>query len=49
MILVAQNSRRNDFFDIFAHTVVISHKTVKSAKSTICDTCDENSRRYEFS
>ena len=37
-----------NFFDIFAHTVVISRKTVKSAKKTICDTCAQNSRRYEF-
>ena len=32
-------------FEIF---LVISHKTVKSAKNTICDTCAQNSRRYEF-
>ena len=37
------------FFDIFAHTVLISRKTVKSAKKTICDTCAQNSRRDEFS
>ena len=36
-------------FDIFFyHTVVISRKTLKSAKNTICDTCEKISRRYEF-
>ena len=37
------------FVKIFFHTVVIIHKTVKSAKNTICDTCAQNSRRYESS
>ena len=37
------------FLDIFAYIVVISSKTVKSAKNTICDTCAQNSWRYEFS
>ena len=32
----------------FAHTVIISRKTVKSAKNTICDTCALNFRRYEI-
>ena len=36
------------FFKFFAHTVVISRKTVKSAKNTICDICAHNSWRYEF-
>ena len=36
------------FSDIFAHTVVISRKTVKSGKNTFCDICAQNSRRYEF-
>ena len=35
----AQNSRRYEFCDIFAHTVLISRKTVKSAKNMIYDTC----------
>ena len=30
----AQNSWRYEFSDIFAHTVVISRKTVKSGKNT---------------
>ena len=37
-----------EFSDIFAHTVVISRKTVKSGKNTFCDNCAQNSRRYEF-
>ena len=37
------------FVNFFSHTVVIIRKTVKSAKNTICDTCAQNSRRYEFS
>ena len=32
----------------FAHTVVLGRKTVKSSSNTICDTCAQNSRRYEF-
>ena len=44
----AQNSWRYESCDNFAHTVVISRKTVKSARNTICDTCAQNSRRYEF-
>ena len=35
----AQNSWRYEFSDIFAHTVVISRKTVKSGKNTFCDIC----------
>ena len=42
-------SRRYDFSDILAHAVVISRKTVKSAKNTICDTCALNSQSYEIS
>ena len=49
MILVYRSRGVMSFFDIFAYIVVISHKTVKSAKNTICDICDENWRRYEFS
>ena len=37
------------FVKFFSHTVVIIRKTVKSAKNTTCDTCAQNSRRYEFS
>ena len=40
--ICAQNSRINEFGDIFAHTVVIGRKTVKSAKNTICDICAQN-------
>ena len=45
----AQNSRRYEFFDIFAHTVVINRKTVKSAMNTICDNRAQIPRRYDFS
>ena len=48
MIFVAQNPRRYEFSDIFAHTIVINRKTVNSAKNTFCDTCAQNSWRYEF-
>ena len=44
----AQNSRRDQFSDIFAHTVVLSRKNVKSAKNTIWDICAHNSWSYEF-
>ena len=44
----AQISRRYEFCDVFAHKVLISRKTVKSAWNTICDTYAQNSRRYEF-
>ena len=37
-----------EFRDKVAHTVVISFKTVKSAKNTIFDSCAQNSRGYEF-
>ena len=46
VILVLLNSRRYDIFKVFAHTVVISRKTVKWAGNTICDTCGLNSWRY---
>ena len=36
------------FVKFFSHTVVIIRKTVTSAKHTICDTCAQNSRRYEL-
>ena len=36
------------FFDIFAYIVVISSKTVKSAKNTIFDFCAQKSKKYEF-
>ena len=45
---LVHRTRCDEFCDIFAHTVVISQKTVKSTKNTIFDTCRENSRRYEF-
>ena len=48
MILVAKNLGKYEFCDIFLHTVVISSKTVKKAKNTICNTCTQNSRSNEF-
>ena len=47
MILV-HKTRGDMFSDNFAHTVVISRKTVKSAKKTLCDIRAQNSWRYEF-
>ena len=38
-----------EFYDISAHTVVMSRETVKYPKNTICDTSTLKSRRYEFS
>ena len=49
MIIVQRTRGDMGFRDIFAHTVAISRETVKSAKNTICDTCAQNSWRYEFS
>ena len=40
----AQNSWRNEFCDIFTHTVEISCKTIKTAKNTLSDICAQNSR-----
>ena len=37
-----QISRSYEFFDIFAYIVVISSKTVKSAKNVIFDFCAQN-------
>ena len=48
MTLVHKTPEVMSFVDIFAQTVVISRRAVKSAKNTICDTCAQNSRRYEF-
>ena len=48
MILVHRIGKDFSFVTFLSHTVVISRKTVKSAKNTICDTCSQNSRRYEF-
>ena len=36
------------FFDNFAYIVVISSKTVKSAKNTIFDFCAQKSKKSEF-
>ena len=47
-ILVHRTRGSMSFFDIFAQTFVISRKTVKSAKNTICDISAQKSRRYEF-
>ena len=47
--LVVHKTRGDmSFFKFFVHTIVISRKTVKSAKNTICDICAHNSWRYEF-
>ena len=35
-------------FQVLPHTAVISHKMVKWAESTICDTCALNLRRYDI-
>ena len=48
MILVYRSRGVMSFFDIFAYIVVISSKTVKSAKNTIFDFCEERSKKYEF-
>ena len=48
MILVYRSRGVMSFFDIFAYIVVISSKTVKSAKNTIFDFCAQKSRKYEF-
>ena len=37
--ICAHNSLSYEIFDIFAHTVVFSRKTVNSGKDAICDTC----------
>ena len=49
MIVVHRTRGDMKFFKFFAHTVVIIRKKVKSANNTICDTCAQNSRGYEFS
>ena len=43
-----QISQSFEFFDNFAYIVVISSKTVKSAKNTIFDFCAQKSKKYEF-
>ena len=48
MILLHRTRADMSFLTFFLHTLVKSNKTVKSAKNTICDTCAQNSRRYEF-
>ena len=48
MILVYRSRGVMSFFDIFAYIVVISRKTVESAKNTICDFCAQISKKYEF-
>ena len=47
MILV-HRTRGDMSFVTFLLIHLISHKTVKSAKNTICDTCAQKSRRYDF-
>ena len=44
----AQISKKYEFCDIFASTVVKSCKKVKSSKKTIYDTCAQNSWSYVF-
>ena len=48
MIVVHRTRGDMSFFKFFAHTVVISRKTVLSGKNTDCDICAHNSWRYEF-
>ena len=36
------------FLKFFSHAVLISRKTVKWTKNTICDTCAVNLRRYKI-
>ena len=48
MILVYKSRGVMSFFDIFAYIVVISSKTVKSAKNTIFDFCAQKSKKSEF-
>ena len=43
------NLQRYDITEILDHTVVISRKTVESARNTISVTWALNSRRYEIS
>ena len=44
----AQISKKYEFYDIFANTVVKSCKKVKSSKKTICDTCAQKSWSFVF-
>ena len=44
----AQISKKYEFCDIFANTVVKSCKKVKSSKKTICDTCAQKSLSFVF-
>ena len=48
MIVVHRTRGDMSFFKFFAHTVVISRKTVKLGKNTNCDICAHNSWRYDF-
>ena len=48
VILVHRARGDMSFVTFFFNTVVKSRKTVKSTRNTICDTCSQNSRRYEF-
>ena len=36
------------FVTFFTHTIALGPKTVKIAKNTICDTCGQSLRIYEF-
>ena len=48
MILLHRTRGDISFDDNFAHTVLTSCKTVKSASNTVFDTCEQNSWTYEF-
>ena len=48
MILLHRTRRDISFDDNFAHTVLTSCKTFKSANNTVFDTCEQNSWTYEF-
>ena len=47
-LFCAQISKKYEFCDIFANTVVKSCKKVKSSKKTICDTCAQTSCSFVF-
>ena len=48
VILVHRARGDTSFVTFFFNTVVKGRKTVKSTKNTICDTCTQNSQRYQF-
>ena len=48
VILVHRARGDMSFVTFLFNTVVKGRKTVKSTRNTICDTCSQNSRRYQF-